>query len=72
MFTLSAVFTASINGDSDEIVSFEVVVDSSVLLLQAAKNEVKITIANSFFIIFFLGLINCRKINSYCPLTTAH
>ena len=53
LFTLSAVFTASISGESAETESFELVVVSSLLLLHAAKKEAMITMANNFFIALF-------------------
>ena len=51
--TLSAVFTASVSGESAETESFEVVVVSSLLLLQAAKKDTTATMANNFFILYF-------------------
>ena len=53
LILLSAVFTASVNGESAETESFEVVVVSSLLLLQAAKKDTTATMANNFFILYF-------------------
>jgi nitrate/nitrite-specific signal transduction histidine kinase len=56
LLALSAMFTASINGDSEAFnVSVPETVDSSLLLLQAADNKMTAEIANSFFIDLFFG-----------------
>jgi hypothetical protein len=62
LLALSAVFTASINGDSEAFKeSAAGALVSSELLLQAADNKMIAKIANSFFIALFLVLINSEK-----------
>lgn len=51
---LSAVFTASISGDSVELESVVVVVFSSLLLLQAVKNDAIVKMTNIFLMAVFL------------------
>ncbi len=73
LLALSAMFSASISGDSFESKESVALVffDSSLLLLQAVSKEVTVKMANIFFIIFiFLNYSkykSCFKINKQMP-----